>query len=163
MGGVALDDFLRNVPGAPQPTAIALEVRRDRGWLRAALDAGAGRVSARFGQSWDLAASLGPRDPEVGALARYLGDAEEVYEPKVGYLYGLGVAAALRGRGLGGLLVETAVGTLRGLGVSLVFLHARPEDPRRADDLRAFYERLGFERLRAVADPWPVFRRALGG
>lgn len=129
-------------------------------WMRVSVARGAGTVSAQYGRSWEVGAVLDTMGPDAAALAHYLGNDPDVHEPTVGYLYALEVSPERRGRGLGGVLLETAVGTLRGLGVGIVFLHGRPEVGSKLRALLSFYERHGFHR-HEVRDGAVVLFRSL--
>ncbi len=109
-----------------------------------------------YGFADDLARRL--EEDEYYGLSRYI---QKVYDPNdvIAYLAGMEVGEKVTGRGIGSTMVDAFLGLAREQSVRTFFLH-RSQGRRSSDEqLKGFYKRFGFKKVRCCAkDLWPVMK-----
>lgn len=150
-------------PGSSPTVGLTARLDPERGTARVWLGGGWASVAADFGPPARVAGALVGFGPAFDGLRRHLAGADAGPGRAWGYLHSLEVDPGRRGAGWGGLLVETAVGLLRGAGAARVYLHARADAPGLLGRLLAFYARHGFAPAAGIDDGDPVLCRPLDG
>lgn len=91
---------------------------------------------------------------EAGEAVAFL--AMETHREDVNYIYldDLSVTVALRGRGIGTMLLNEAEKFARSMGISLIVLHVKITNPR----AKALYERMGFAVLDDDGDRYRMLK-----
>lgn len=121
------------------------------------------RLVAHTGFADEVGPFLFKMDDGYHQLGHYLcedGFAGELEGKLVGYIRNIRVVGEMRGRGLGGQMLDAAVEAMRHAGVRRVFLHATPERGK-SEDLVRFYERHGFAEFSEIGDKYAVMMKKL--
>lgn len=123
-----------------------------------------GTIDFVLGESTTLVARYG----EASVLANFLAGLGFLHlsrivgravPKKIGYVDGLEVAEANRGRGIGSAMLRRAVGIMADAGVSAVYLHFLSGQLSDAEALDRFYRRLGWKQI-SGSNPgfYPIYK-----